>query len=69
MNLDAATLERLMAYADGELDDTNRAEVEALLQSNEDAARDQATGSAAASVPSSRRSRFLTKRIIGISMR
>lgn len=39
MNLDASTLERLMAYADGELEGAERAEIEALVQSNEDAAR------------------------------
>lgn len=39
MSLDAGTLQKLMAFADGELDAAERAEVEALLLSNEDAKR------------------------------
>ncbi|MBK6695195.1 MAG: hypothetical protein IPG50_23735 [Myxococcales bacterium] len=39
MTLDETTLQKLMAFADGELDDTERAEVLRLVQANPDAAR------------------------------
>lgn len=39
MSLDAGTLEKLMAFADGELEGAERAEIEALVQSNDDAKR------------------------------
>lgn len=39
MNLDAATLEKLMAFADGELELAERGKIEELVRTNEDAAR------------------------------
>lgn len=39
MSLDALTLQKLMAFADGELEGTDRAEIAALIDSNPDAAR------------------------------
>ena len=39
VDLDPATLQKLMAYADGELDGAERIEIEALVKANHDAAR------------------------------